>query len=100
MTISRSRSYIATNPRFALTSAGTPRLQRGQMEMVYQSLCPHSTVRSLEDLADRCFAQNYEETYKRPVAQKDARLFLRMSILYHLRRMEERGMIREILERL
>ena len=99
MTISRSRSYIATNPRFVLASAGTPRLQRGQMEMVYQSLCPHSSVRSLEDLADRCSAQNYEATYKRPVAQEDGWLFLRMSILYHLRRMEERGMIREVLSR-
>jgi hypothetical protein len=68
------------------------------MEMVFQSLCPHSTVRSLEDLADRCSAQNYEETYKRPVAPVDAWLFLRMSILYHLKRMNERGMIREVLE--
>jgi hypothetical protein len=34
MTILKSRSYIATNPRFALTSAAVPKLQRGQMTKV------------------------------------------------------------------
>jgi hypothetical protein len=66
------------------------------MEMVYQSLCPHPTVRSLEDLADRCSMQNYEATYKRPVVPSDEWMFLRLSILYHLKRMRERGIIREV----
>lgn len=95
MKISRSRRYIDTNPRFALTSRAIPRLQKGQMEMVYKSLSPYPTASSLNDLSNRCSAQNYEATYKRPVAPEDAWLFLRMSILYHLKRMEKLEIIRE-----
>ena len=60
MTILKSRSYIATNPRFALTSAAVPKLQRGQMTKLYDSLVPFPTERGLEELAERCTAQEYE----------------------------------------
>lgn len=96
MTISRSRSYIDTNPRFRLIGDSIPRLQRGQMSMVYKALMPYPKPRSLEELAEGCSAQRYEQTYKRPIRANEARLFLRMSILYHLKRMQEKGMIREL----
>jgi len=96
MTISRSRAYIDGNPRFTLTGDSVPRLQKGQMTMVYKALAPYPDVRSLEELSKRCSAQKYEESYKRAIAPGNAWLFLRMSILYHLRRMRERGIIREV----
>jgi hypothetical protein len=95
MTILKSRSYIATNPHFALTSAAVPKLQRGQMTKVYDSLVPFPTERGLEELAERCTALEYEGTYKKPIPPKAAPIFLRRSILYHLKRMKERGIIKE-----
>jgi hypothetical protein len=96
MTISRSLRYIDTNPRFTLTRDSIRGLQRGQMEMIYRALLPFSKPRSLEELAERCLAQGYEQTYKRPIPASESRLFLRMSILYRLRRMQEKGIIREL----
>lgn len=95
MTILRSRSYIETNPRFALTRVTVPKLQRGQMTKVYDALVPFPAERSLEELANRCTTQEYETTYKKPIPPEAAPTFLRKSILYHLKRMKERGMIRE-----
>jgi hypothetical protein len=96
MAISRSRNYIDANPRFALTIDSIPRLQRGQMTMVYKALTPHPKAQSLEELAERCSAQGYEETYKQPIPPSESWSFLRMSLLYHLKRMQERGIIREL----
>ena len=96
MGISRSRTYIAENPRFALTNASTRGLQRGQMTMVYKALAPYPAVRSLEELADRCQSQNYRDSFKRPISLSEEPLFLRMSILYHLKRMEERNIVKEL----
>jgi hypothetical protein len=95
MTISKSLAYISSNPRFALTSAAIPKLQRGQMTLVYESLRPFPSECSLEKLASRCTGKEYESTYRKPIADADAPLFLRRSILYHLKRMEERRMVRE-----
>jgi hypothetical protein len=95
MTILKSQSYIATKTRFALTSAAVPKLQRGQMTKVYDSLVPFPTERGLEELAERCTALEYEGTYKKPIPSKAAPIFLRKSILYHLKRMKERGIIRQ-----
>ena len=34
----RSKGYIKSNPRFALTTLARPKLQRGQMKIVFESL--------------------------------------------------------------
>src|SRR5713101_9010559 len=96
MTISKSLSYIRSNPRFALTSTATPKLQRGQMTLVYESLIPFPSESSLEQLSSRCTGKEYESTYRKPIAHAAAPLFLRRSILYHLKRMEERRMVGEV----
>jgi hypothetical protein len=96
MTILKSQSYIEKDPRFALTSAAVPRLQRGQMAKVYDALLPFPAERSLEELATLCTEHQYEATYRKPIPPGAARIFLRRSILYHLKRMKERGMIREV----
>jgi hypothetical protein len=93
MTILRSRSYIETNPHFALTRATVPKLQRGQMTKVYDAPVPFPAERSLAELANRCTTQEYDATNKKPIPPKAAAIFLRKSILYHLKRMKERGMI-------
>ncbi len=66
------------------------------MEMVYKALLPFPKPRSLEELVERCLAQGYKQTYKRPIPVSESWLFLRMSILYHLKRMQEKGIIREL----
>jgi len=65
------------------------------MTKVYDSLVPFPTERRLEELAERCTGQEYERTYKKPIPPKEAPIFLRKSILYHLKRMKERGIISE-----
>lgn len=96
MTISRSRGYIATNPRFALTRESTPSLQRGQEAMVYHAFARNPKSCSLEQLAESLAAKKYEQTYKRAVPANEQWLFLRMSILYHLKRMQTKGIVREL----
>lgn len=96
MTISRSERYIRTNPRFALTALSSPRLQRGQETMVYKSFGAKSDARTLEHLAESCSAQRYEQTFKRPIPPNESWLFLRMSILYHLKRLQEKEYVREL----
>ena len=50
MTISQSQSYIASNPRFALTRQSRPKIQEGQQTIVYMCLEPFGSEHSLEDL--------------------------------------------------
>jgi hypothetical protein len=86
MRIPRTLEYIKTNPRFALTRASRPRLQQGQMTIVYESLEPYPTEYSLEELAARCIERGYRATIRRP--NNAANLtFIRKSILYHLDRL-------------
>ena len=96
MTISRSPSYIASNPRFSLTRDSISGLKKGQMTMVCNALAPFPRARSLEELAERCSAQGYEQTFKNTIRPSERGHFLRMSILYHLKRMQEKGIIREL----
>lgn len=49
-----------TMPNFALTGASIPRLHKGQETMVYDALTPYRTVRSLEELVQRCSAKGYQ----------------------------------------
>jgi hypothetical protein len=65
------------------------------MTKVYDSLVPFPTERRLEEVAERCTAQEYERTYKKPIPPKEAPIFLRKSILYHLKRMKEGEIISE-----
>jgi len=84
MRISQSRSYIATNPRFALTSATFPaKLQRGQMTIVYECLEPFPREYSLEELVQRCIERDYKSTFTNPNTD------IRKSIVYHLNRLLE-----------
>jgi hypothetical protein len=66
------------------------------MMLVHKSLTPFPSERSIEELASRCAGMQYGSTYRKPIAKGDAPLFLRRSILYHLKRMEERRMVKEV----
>jgi hypothetical protein len=78
-----------SNPRFLLTGHGFPK--KGQEKIVCESLLPFQEERTLEDLARRCIDRGYKEKI-----QEQTDLFLVSSILFHLREMRERGMIREV----
>ncbi len=60
--------------------------------MVYVALAPYPTKRSLEELAERCFEQNYAGTLKHQPASPSE---VWASILYHLKRMKEREIVNE-----
>ena len=83
MLIPQSRSYIATNPRFALAGASRPPIQRGQMTIVYESLEPFPSEYTLQELVDRCIARGYRDTFKNPATD------IHKSVLYHLNRLLE-----------
>jgi hypothetical protein len=91
MTLPKTKSYIASNPRFSLTTDGWPKLQEGQMEIVFRCLQPYGSQHSLEDLVRACIGRNYKSTFKDPNTD------IRKSILYHLNLLQEAGSIREVL---
>jgi len=83
-----------STPRFALKRASKPQtLKKGQETMVYLALAPYPTERSLEELAERCFEQNYSSTLRHQPAPRSE---VWASILYHLKRMKEREIVKEI----
>jgi hypothetical protein len=90
MTISQSQSYIASNPRFALTRQSRPKIQEGQQTIVYVCLEPFGSEHSLENLVRDCISRNYKATYKDPETD------IRKSILYHLNLLAESKLIREV----
>jgi hypothetical protein len=90
MTISQSESYIASNPRFALTRQSRPKIQEGQQTIVYMCLEPFGSVHSLEELVRDCTGRNYKATFKDPTTD------IRKSILYHLNLLAESKLIREV----
>jgi repressor of nif and glnA expression len=90
MPISKSKAYIASNPRFALTRPARPQIQEGQMTIVYMCLEPSGSVHSLEELVRDCTRRGYKSTFKS--ADED----IRKSILYHLNLLDEKGLVREI----
>jgi hypothetical protein len=80
---SQSRSSITANPRFALTTLSRPRLQRGQMTIVFERLeSAHPDGLTLEELVKECRKQEYDLTFRNPNTD------IRKSILYHLNRLE------------
>ena len=81
-------------PRFALKRPSKPpTLHKGQETMVYDALAPYPTQRSLDKLAERCFEQNYSSTLRHQPAPRSE---VWASILYHLKRMKEREIVKEI----
>lgn len=81
MKISQSRSYIRSNPRFALTRDSRPNLHEGQMTILYDALEQRPREHSLEDLVSLCSMRGYESTFTNP------RTDIRKSILYQLNRL-------------
>ena len=90
MTLPKTKSYITSNPRFRLRTAAWPKLQEGQMEIVYKCLQPYGSVHSLEDLVRDCISRNYRATLKNPNTD------IPQSVLYHLNLLEEAGTIEEV----
>jgi hypothetical protein len=90
MAISKSQSYIKSNPRFELTRQSRPKIQEGQMTIIYMCLEPCGSVHSLEDLVRDCSGRGYKSTFK------DVNNDIRKSILYHLKLLENFDLIREI----
>jgi hypothetical protein len=78
-------------PRFTLTSPAIPKLRRGEESIVYQSLTPYGQSRPLEALVERCCALGIKELMKHPPAQSD----VWASVLWHLKRLKEAGVVRE-----
>ena len=91
MTISKSRSYIESNPRFTLTRQSRPKIQEGQMTIVYMCLEPFGTIQSLEELVRSCSRRGYKSTFKR--ADED----IHKSILHHINLLNELGLIQEVI---
>jgi hypothetical protein len=94
---SKSRFYNDLNleitmiPRFTLTSAAIPKLRKRQESAVYQALTPHDQTHSLEALVERCCAHGYKRLMKGNPAQSD----VWASVLWHLKRLKEVGVVRE-----
>jgi hypothetical protein len=65
MAICQSRSYIESNPKFALTRPTRPKTQEGQMKIVYMRLEPSASIHSLEDLVRECARREYKATFQR-----------------------------------
>ena len=91
MTLPKTKEYIASNPGFALTTDGWPKLQEGQMEIVFRSLQPFGSEHSLEDVVRECISRGYKSTFKDPNTD------IRKSILYHLNLLNESGSVRQVL---
>jgi len=89
MKISKSKVYIASNPRFALTRESRSRISEGQMTIVYMCLEPFGSVHSLEELVRDCTRRNYESTFTDPNTD------IPHSILYQLNLLAVRGLIEE-----
>jgi hypothetical protein len=81
MSISWKRSYIKSNPRFALTRPSRPTLHAGEMTIVYECLEQSPAGASLEELVDRCTLRGYKERFG------DRPTDIRKSILYQLKRL-------------
>jgi hypothetical protein len=91
--VSLSQRYMASNPRFTLIKrdpklATTKKSRPVQRVILYTCLAARP-VHSLEELADGCTKRSYQSTFK-------SETNIRRSILYHLKRMEESGIIRQV----
>lgn len=78
-------------PRFTLTTAAIPKLRKKQESIVFQALTPYPVVRSLQETVERCCANRHKETMKHSPAASD----VWTSVLWHLKRMKDAGIVRE-----
>ena len=78
-------------PRFALMASSIPKLRKGEESIVYQALTPYDQTWSLEELVERCCALGLKQLMKHPPAQSD----VWASVLWHLKRLKEAGVVRE-----
>src|SRR5277367_5865259 len=84
MLVSTSRSYITKNPQFELTQPNSdPKLQKGQMTLVYECFKRFGPRLSLKELVGHCDKPEYRETFTNPKTD------ITTSVLYHLKLMEE-----------
>jgi hypothetical protein len=90
MTFPKTKEYIASNPRFRLKTAAWPKLQEGQMEIIYRCLQPFGSVHFIEDLVRDCISRNYKATLK------NANTDIPRSVLHHLNVLEEAGSVEEV----
>jgi hypothetical protein len=80
MRIPQSQRYISKNPEFKLVLK-EPRLNKGQMTIVYESLKETPEESTLEQLVERCTRRGYQSLFTNPKTD------IRKSILYQLNRM-------------
>jgi len=103
MTISTSRSYIAMNPQFELTRPDSdPKLQKGEMTIVYECFKRFGPRLSLKELVGHCDKPEYRDRFTNPKTD------ITKSVLYHLKLLVEdpinrvknaqRPVIREVLK--
>jgi len=78
-------------PRFALTSAAIPKLRKGEESVVYQAVTPYGQTHSLEALVEQCCALGIKRLMKHPPAQSD----VWASVLWHLKRLKDAGVVIE-----
>jgi hypothetical protein len=90
MSLPQTQQYIASNPRFTLKTAAWPKVQDGQMTIVYMCLQPFGSVHSLDELVRDCISRNYRSTLKNPNTD------IPKSVLYHLNLLEKDGSIQEV----
>lgn len=80
-----------TIPRFALKTAAIPRLRKGEESIVYQALTPYPRVWSLEEVVERCCFNGHKQEMKHSPAESD----VWASVLWHLKRLKDAGIVRE-----
>jgi hypothetical protein len=83
MTISWAKSYIAKNPQFELTSLARPKLQAGEMTIVYECLERFGPRMYLHDLVRRCMENGLKDRFTN--SDTDPTL----CVLYHLKLLAE-----------
>lgn len=78
-------------PRFTLINSSIPKLRRKQESAVYEALSQHPQSQSIEVVVEWCCAHGYKQLMKYPPAQSD----VWASVLWHLKRLKDAGVVRE-----
>jgi hypothetical protein len=72
---------------YFLTRSSRPKLQEGQMTVVYMCLEPYGSKKSLDQLVRECLSRNYASTFKQIHEGAALTQQTEISILYHINRM-------------
>jgi hypothetical protein len=78
-------------PRFSLVSPAIPKLRKKQESAVYDALAQQPQSQSLEAVVERCCALGYKELMMNTPAHSD----VWASVLWHLKRLKDAGVVRE-----